>query len=329
MAKSSPSTIDFLNPSRMPAMNSPTTRRGFTLIELLVVIAIIAILIGLLLPAVQKVRETAARMQCQNNLKQIGIALHAYHSANGYFPPGALRSSASAQMRQKLGMTVTNANHSWAIFILPYIEQENLSKLYNINADWASVTNQPVREAIVKTFQCSSSPNNAKFNEQVLGGITIRAAPGDYAPNNAYSSALEGAGLVDVCLNRNGILQVNQTWSIPEIIDGTSNTMMISECAGRPDFFRAGRLVTPMGSTDGGWADHNSEYIVHGMTDDGVNSPGPCHTNCTNGNEVYSFHTGGANHVMGDGAVRFIPRSMNIRVFVKLVTRAGNDIITE
>jgi prepilin-type processing-associated H-X9-DG protein len=162
-----------------------------------------------------------------------------------------------------------------------------------------------------------------------VNSLSINAAATDYAPNNGYSSALEGAGLVDVTIIRTGVLQVNQTWSIPEIPDGTSNTMCISEDAGRPDRWQAGSLITQNGQTDGGWADHDNEYITHGFTTDGVTSPGPCHTNCTNNNEVYSFHRGGANHVFADGSVRFINSSMDIRIFVKYLTRAGNDITPE
>jgi hypothetical protein len=133
---------------------------------------------------------------------------------------------------------------------------------------------------------------------------------------------------VDVTVNRNGVLQVNQSWSVPEILDGTSQTILLSECAGRPDLHRAGRLITTGSQTDGGWADDDNEYIVHGFTSNGVNTPGACHTNCTNNNEVYSFHSGGANHVLADGSVKFISASMDIRQFVKLVTRSGQDVIT-
>src|SRR5204862_926843 len=129
---------------RIVSLSRCTTRhspRGFTLIELLVVIAIIAVLIGLLLPAVQKVREAAARMSCQNNLKQIGLALHSYQSQTGYFPPGALRSPATGTVGpfyRKFGVTTNGVNHSWTVFILPYLEQDSLYRQYNINADWAA-----------------------------------------------------------------------------------------------------------------------------------------------------------------------------------------------
>jgi prepilin-type N-terminal cleavage/methylation domain-containing protein len=306
-------------------------RRGFTLIELLVVIAIIAILIGLLLPAVQKVREAANRMKCANNLKQIGLALHNYQSQNGYFPPGAVTNSTAAgptRLRERLGIS-TPSNHSWTPFLLPFIEQDNLHKLYNFNADWYAPANQQVRETLVPLFLCPSAPAGTnRFTAKTVGGFSIRAAPGDYAPDNAYGAPLEGLGLVDVAANRDGVLEVNEAWSVAEIRDGTSNTSVIAEDAGRPGRWRAGKL-TGTGQNDGGWADRDNEYITHGFTADGASDPGPCHTNCTNNNEVYSFHQGGAFHVFADGSVHFIKANMDIRLFVKLLTRSGEDIITD
>jgi type II secretory pathway pseudopilin PulG len=296
------------------------------LIELLVVIAIIAILIALLVPAVQKVREAAARTQCQNNLKQLGIALHAFESANKNFPPGALRSPASGAVGpfyKKFGVTANGVNHSWAAFILPYIEQGNVATLYNLNADCGSAANQAARETLIPVFICPTSQGGReRFNVQSSG---VKYAGTDYAPNNAYDAALESAGYVDVSVARHGILKVNAAFAIAEIRDGSSNTLLLSEDAGRPDRWNAGKLVSANGQTDGGWADHNNEYITHGFTWDGKSNPGPCHTNCTNNNEVYSFHTGGANHVFGDGSVRFISASMDIRLFVRFITMAGGE----
>ncbi len=310
-----------------------TRRPGFTLIELLVVIAIIAILIGLLLPAVQKIREAANRMKCQNNLKQIGLGLHNYQAQNGYFPPGAITSStavAVVHIRQKLGITAA-VNHSWTPFILPFIEQDNLNRLYDYNKNWYDPANQQVRETPVPIFVCPSTPGSVagRFTQKSIGGFSIRAAPGDYAPDNAYSSNLEGIGLVDVTVDRTGVLQVNQTWSIAEIRDGTSNTSVIAEDAGRPVKWHAGKVFASSGQNDGAWADRDNEYITHGYTSDGNANPGPCHTNCTNNNEVYSFHSGGANHVFADGSVHFIKASMDIRLFVKLLTKSGEDIVTD
>jgi len=142
---------------------------------------------------------------------------------------------------------------------------------------------------------------------------------------------LETSGLVDVCILRDGVLKVQSGRSsvvvdVTQIRDGASNTLMISEDAGRPQTWQFGKMTSPTSGTDGGWADRNSEYIVHGSLTTATTNPGPCHTNCHNGNEVYSFHTGGANHVFADGSVHFITAAMDIRAFVKLITKSGGDV---
>ncbi len=308
----------------------PLNRRAFTLVELLVVIAIIAVLIGLLLPAVQQVRSAAARASCANNCKQIGIALYSYCTEFGHFPPGGLDGSLSTSPTTSpdtyntLGLTANGSTHGWAVFVLPYLEQGALYQDYNFNFDWASPFNAAVANKFLKAFVCPSNPNPQAVGKP--GGQPI----GDYAPNNEVSTLLATQGFIQprpqyAGVNIPGVMMPNYLCRPQAITDGLSNTLVIAEDAGRPTSYHD-NAVAGTGVSGAAWADRNAEYILHGFTGNGASTPGPCHTNCTNDNEMYSFHPGGCMITFADGSAHFLRAGVSIDIVASLISRDAGDI---
>ena len=295
------------------------TRAAFTLIELLVVVAIIAVLIGLLLPAVQKVREAAARMSCQNNLKQIGLAMHNYESANGGLPP---RRNLTAGQRR-----------GWGPAVLPYVEQEPLGKLYRLDRNYYDPENAPYIIVPLKIFTCPSAPNNPRTVTVTFWGPTSVGAAGDYFGVNSFQSSLYGNQSLSGSTTCTPMLDgVNR--KLTDITDGTSSTLLVSEQAGRPDFYILGvRQASNTGQAAynnwGPWASFQVSRIQQfgsdGITADGPG--GPCTINCNNSQGFYAFHTGGANAVFCDGSVRFMSRTMYPDTLFGIITINGGEII--
>ncbi len=306
----------------MPTSPHGHARSAFTLIELLVVIAIIAILIGLLLPAVQKVREAAARMSCTNNCKQLGLALHNYHDANGHFPPAAT-SQVFNPGWAKL--------HGWGMFLLPYIEQQNVANLYRWDRDWAASENQPAVSPPLKVMLCPSAPTGrmdmAPPSTVPAGPWT--ASPTDYTPTTRIAQGAINAGFVSPApADINGMMQTNLRLRFADVQDGTSNTIALAEDAGRPQLWQMGKLVNnQVANSAASWADRNNLIAPTGAKTDGSSRLGPCAMNCTNNNELYSFHTGGVVAVFGDGSVHFIRASINLTQLARLITRSGGEIL--
>jgi prepilin-type N-terminal cleavage/methylation domain-containing protein/prepilin-type processing-associated H-X9-DG protein len=298
------------------------SRRGFTLIELLVVIAIIAVLIGLLLVAVQRVREAASRLSCKNNLHNIGLALHNFHDAHGWLPPGEIDTGVS------IPQIPTNGQHACWAFILPYLEQEALARQYRRDVDFSHPLNQPAVTTQVKILQCPSAESN-----RVAIFAATAAFPGgkgactDYGPIKAVGPGLLDSGLIDRVENRFGAMPPNTLTRLTDITDGTSNTILIAEDSGRPQLWRAGTQVPGGFAGGGGWGAWGNGFTVNGS--DGTPGPGPCAMNCTNDHAVYSFHPGGGNFLFADGSVRFLSAGMNIRVLARLITKAGGEVVSD
>jgi prepilin-type N-terminal cleavage/methylation domain-containing protein/prepilin-type processing-associated H-X9-DG protein len=290
-------------------------RKGFTLIELLVVIAIIAVLIGLLLPAVQKVREAANRMKCSNNLKQLGLALHMHHDTYGGFPAA----------KQDATLVPKTPVHAWTPFVLPFIEQDNLFKQYRTDKDWDDAnTNDAnpggVNQVEIKTFLCPSAPAGrvASRNRKILDYPTINqiTRPNPFVTNMPKSDP-----------TFIGVLGHNVQRRIADVLDGTSTTLLLAESAGRNQKWEMGKLVSATGTT-GAWANPGTEIVVSGFDPaNPTNKVGPCAINCTNNNEVYAFHPGGANVLFCDGSVRFLKATTSIDLLIALTTRAIGEVI--
>ena len=315
-----------------------TQRRGFTLVELLVVIAIIGILVALLLPAVQAAREAARRMQCSNNLKQLGLALHNYESTFRTMPPSRL--NPDTEIEDNLGNY--SAYQSWTALVLPFIEQENLQDEIDFNNAWSRLLNRPAVSKQMDTYICPSTPGSDRVDPHWVVG----AAAGDYGSINevkkkVYTNVL---GVPDPGSEaRAGVLAKGRKNLFRDVLDGTSNTLMITEAAGQPAVWTSGgrmnaalfalytdNKVVNAGNNyypaDGtGWADPDCGFSINGATADGLNKYGPTMINAINVSEVFSFHPGGAQVAIADASVRFIAETVDTRAFVDVCTRAGGE----
>ncbi|MCZ2342670.1 MAG: DUF1559 domain-containing protein [Bacteroidales bacterium] len=325
----------------MPLSHIRANRTAFTLIELLVVIAIIAVLIGLLLPAVQKVREAAARTKCTNNLKQLGLALHGYHDANSAFPPGA-EAQVFPQPNPPGNTTTFISGTSWLVYTLPLREQDAIYRLYNFSKSFFDGTNlNNVGTKVINQHYCPSGPgpnqhydpnypgqsyvsthyygimgpsSRANPSNIIVNGTTYSYTVGDPTVNGAFSTH----GILSQFRNQPGSVTTNRKVTITQITDGSSNTLMVGERS----------LVMPAGKNDyrvwtrGNWGGSGS---CKNMTYP-LNST---YFTADNFNDISfgSQHTGGANFCMGDGSVRFIRSAIDFTLLQGASSMSSGEIV--
>jgi prepilin-type N-terminal cleavage/methylation domain-containing protein/prepilin-type processing-associated H-X9-DG protein len=329
-------------------MKRSALRQAFTLIELLVVIAIIAILIGLLLPAVQKVREAAARMSCTNNLKQIGLALHSYHDATGYFPAGYVDGNTDPNSTPDNDV---GPGWGWAAYTLPYMEQGNVYNKINFNQGVGVGNNVAVSQIQLKIFQCPSDPYQQNFT---VWPTSVVVAHGNYMGCLGWVECFNGAGgnpqsgMGDDGLPGTyglagvGLFYRNSHNRMANVTDGLSNTIIVGErsgnhapgtwtgavTGGRCPAWMATQPPTPY-SPPPGPAYDNADFdealvLSHCNATHVPNADFPIYDPDT----YYSFHTGGANFLFGDGSVHFLSSGIDPNTYQYLSTIAGGEVTT-
>lgn len=337
-------------------MRTTSKRSAFTLVELLVVIAIIGILVGLLLPAVQAAREAARRMQCSNNLKQLGLAFHNYESTFKSFPAAYYVWSAPSPAAYNV--------QSGILGLLPYLEQANLYAQYDYRFTPTTSYGAPFGTANVNviatpvtTFVCPSSPGDARsriYTCNIPGGALLpgmpvtswQAAPSDYCVTTGvlgrFGDAAYGVGNQGGSRHgalRASTLQTATTNKIANITDGTSNTFLMGERTGGDKIYSGTRELTGInpilaGTNGGGWGDPLlGENWLGGSLRGATTFPspqGPCAINCTNfrGQGFHAFHPGGAQFLMADGSVQFNAETLDALVFAARITREKGEVAT-
>jgi prepilin-type N-terminal cleavage/methylation domain-containing protein/prepilin-type processing-associated H-X9-DG protein len=320
----------------MPRFLLPGERRGLTLIELLVVIAIIAVLIALLLPAVQKVREAANRTQCLNHLRQLAIAAHHAHDATGRFPTGA-------RLSVDVGGIPTMGTTLW-VELLPYFEQDTLYKKWDYNDNGNNVTGgtNATQAQVIAILLCPSDPLPQPV-VQLTSALTPPWAWGfygmsSYGGNAGKRSVHTGGPPAFPQMTRDGIFFIDSRVRLADITDGRSNTLLFGERYHRdPEYDLQHAVVWPGSSSMAQWGRWGFVANPGAMGNVTLSTPKPINYRVPPGGDFSavedracafgSGHPGGANFAFADGSVRFLRDSTPLLTLQALSTRGGGEAI--
>lgn len=361
------------------APSFPRRKPGFTMMEFIVVVAIVGTMVALILPAIQKARQSARKSTCRNNMRQIGIAFHNYHEDFSSFPmPYSLDYPLEDYVSP--GPTDSLNSHSWGQMLLPYLDRGPLYTQIDMTCPSLSAETRDIWNSVVQgfggpgysptqlqnivgnesaimttlpVFNCPETPDGPRVDKHfypeadlILGlpnGTTnVTYASTDYATLNGVLSRFTNTYYTGPTqANREGIMrQPNIVVRKREVLDGLSNTWMMSERGGANDVWRngakiwdagAGVFIEPDGGdfnvqSGGGWGDFvNGEFWLAGSLEDGTGTRGPCLINCTNLDTrgIYSFHPGGIHVLLGDGGTRFVNETIATDLVVQAISSDG------
>jgi prepilin-type processing-associated H-X9-DG protein len=317
----------------MTYRNSQPDKRslaGFTLVELIIVIAITMLLVAMLLPAVLAARSVVRRMSCSSKMRQIGIAIYNYNEVHNQLPPSKWGIESDTNSDNIIG-------HNILTFLLPYLEMQEVYDMIDFSVDWRNEKNDAATKREMPIFQCPEAPRKNKTETQTYYVADYAVAeemrktsddtetlPPQYGTAYLFSNVI-----VSSRSELRGMLQPEKKPQfVDSISDGLSNTMMFFECSARPftyglrRTFYSSAAVATRASSGADWASHKAPFYIQSVC-----APSSLQLmNCTNREEIYSFHNGGSNFLFGDGMVRFVPESIHPEPFISLFTAIAGDV---